>query len=232
MAALVVAAPAGAQVPLTPTGPAADPDSVLVEELVVTALEPGPAWWRVKDADTTVYVLGVPSLAPKRMQWDRTVFERRLAGATYADNHEFAWDLADIKGSIAHARELLDRLDHERRAPVGERSVDLSLAVAGDGDPRVARDRDDLRRLAVGGQVHEHDGVGALRPRLPLRRVARGDAAVGAEHEEVHGFRRDLGVRGCRLGPVLEPLERVGEPLDVVVELALELDCRYLGPTE
>jgi uncharacterized protein YbaP (TraB family) len=81
MAALVVAAPAGAQVPLTPTGPAADPDSVLVEELVVTALEPGPAWWRVKDADTTVYVLGVPSLAPKRMQWDRTVFERRLAGA-------------------------------------------------------------------------------------------------------------------------------------------------------
>jgi hypothetical protein len=82
IAALALAAPAGAQVPLTPTSPPAnDPDAVLVEELVVTALEPGPAWWRVKDADTTVYVLGVPSLAPKRMQWDRTVFERRLAGA-------------------------------------------------------------------------------------------------------------------------------------------------------
>src|SRR3954466_9085868 len=82
LAAPVRAAPAGAQVPLTPAGPAAaDPDAVLVEELVVTALEPGPAWWRVKDADTTVYVLGVPSIAPKHMAWDRTVFERRLMGA-------------------------------------------------------------------------------------------------------------------------------------------------------
>lgn len=42
---------------------------------------PGPAWWRVSDADTTVYVLGVPSLAPKRMEWDRAIFERRLEGA-------------------------------------------------------------------------------------------------------------------------------------------------------
>ena len=61
--------------------PADDPDATLVEELVVTGRLPGPAWWRVVDADTTVYVLGVPSLAPKRMQWDRAIFERRLAGA-------------------------------------------------------------------------------------------------------------------------------------------------------
>lgn len=58
-----------------------DPDATLVEELVVTARLPGPAWWRVSDGDTTVYVLGTPSLAPKHMQWDRSVFERRLEGA-------------------------------------------------------------------------------------------------------------------------------------------------------
>lgn len=81
LAALVLAAPAGAQVPLTPAPNAPDPDAVLVEELVVVGREPGPAWWRVMDADTTVWVMGVPSLAPKRMEWDRTVFERRLAGA-------------------------------------------------------------------------------------------------------------------------------------------------------
>ena len=63
------------------TAPADDPDATLVEELVVTGRLPGPAWWRVIDADTTVYVLGVPSLAPKRMQWDRAIFERRLVGA-------------------------------------------------------------------------------------------------------------------------------------------------------
>lgn len=71
-------APAAAQAPPLPVD---DPDATLVEELVVTARLPGPAWWKVSDADTTVYVLGVPSIAPKRMQWDRGVFERRLQGA-------------------------------------------------------------------------------------------------------------------------------------------------------
>ena len=58
-----------------------DPDATLVEELVVTARLPGPAWWRVSDADTTVYVLGIPSIAPKHQQWDRLIFDRRLTGA-------------------------------------------------------------------------------------------------------------------------------------------------------
>src|SRR5258706_15510986 len=70
--------PALAQTP--PTTPY-DPDAVLVEELVVVGRLPGPAWWSVSDADTTVYVLGSPTLAPKRMAWDRAIFEKRLAGA-------------------------------------------------------------------------------------------------------------------------------------------------------
>jgi len=73
-AAALTGAAAAAQVP-------PDPDAVLVEELVVVARDYGPAWWRVSDADTTVYVLGVPSTAPKHMAWDQSVFERRLAGA-------------------------------------------------------------------------------------------------------------------------------------------------------
>lgn len=73
----VLAVPARAQAPPVP----ADPDATLVEELVVVGRLPGPAWWRVSDGDTTVYVLGVPSLAPKRMEWDRAIFENRLNGA-------------------------------------------------------------------------------------------------------------------------------------------------------
>ena len=84
VAAAAVAWPALAQqgVPITPARPDPnDPDAVIVEELVVTARLPGPAWWSVSTSNSKVYVLGAPSLAPKKMSWDRSVFERRLAGA-------------------------------------------------------------------------------------------------------------------------------------------------------
>jgi hypothetical protein len=80
---MLAATPAPAQVVrLTPQQQDPnDPDGTLVEELVVTGRLPGPAWWRVSDADTTIYVLGAPSLAPKRQQWDQVIFNRRLEGA-------------------------------------------------------------------------------------------------------------------------------------------------------
>lgn len=77
---LLLATPVGA-VAQAPAGLPADPDAVLVEELVVTAREIGPAWWRVSDADSTVYVMGVPSVIPKGSGWDPSVLERRLEGA-------------------------------------------------------------------------------------------------------------------------------------------------------
>ncbi|HLZ75346.1 TraB/GumN family protein [Phenylobacterium sp.] len=81
--ALALATPAMAQVPLAASKPDPnDPDSVLVEELVVVGRLPGPAWWTVSNGTTTVYVLGSPSLAPKHMTWDRAIFERHLAGAS------------------------------------------------------------------------------------------------------------------------------------------------------
>ena len=82
VACMLAAQPTTAQIPLTAARPDPnDPDAVLVEELVVRGRLPGPAWWTVSDADTTVYVLGSPSLAPRHMDWDRAVFETRLKGA-------------------------------------------------------------------------------------------------------------------------------------------------------
>ncbi|WP_332764912.1 TraB/GumN family protein [Phenylobacterium sp.] len=76
---LALAVPASAQAPAVPDP--LDPDAVLLEELVVTAIDKGPAWWRVSDADTTVYVLGAPGVLPKGQAWDQAVLERRLNGA-------------------------------------------------------------------------------------------------------------------------------------------------------
>ena len=115
------ALPALAQAP----PPAAeDPDATLVEELVVRGRLPGPAWWRVSDADTTVYVLGVPSLAPKRMEWHRAIFERRLEGANLVIL-PFVNVRAKVGGSIGTAFNLMrlksggpfeERLDGGTRA--------------------------------------------------------------------------------------------------------------------
>lgn len=58
-----------------------DPEAVVVEALVVNAKLPGPAWWRISDGDTTIYMLGTLASLPKGMAWDTSVLSRRLNGA-------------------------------------------------------------------------------------------------------------------------------------------------------
>lgn len=59
-----------------------DPEARLVEELVVQARTPGPAWWKVSDADSTVWILGIADAdLPAGVAWDRRWAERRLQGA-------------------------------------------------------------------------------------------------------------------------------------------------------
>lgn len=76
-AAAVLAGPAGAQAPGL-----ADPEANVVEEFVVVARDRGPAWWRVSDDDTTVYILATPDAGlPPKMTWDTAGLERRLRGS-------------------------------------------------------------------------------------------------------------------------------------------------------
>ncbi|RAK51452.1 TraB/GumN family protein [Phenylobacterium deserti] len=60
-----------------------DPEGVLVEELVVSARLTGPAWWKVSDEDSTVYVMATPALATKDLTFDTSVLERCLEGAEH-----------------------------------------------------------------------------------------------------------------------------------------------------
>ncbi|CAN5240189.1 TraB/GumN family protein [soil metagenome] len=63
------------------SGQEGEEDQNLVAELVVKPSEPGPAWWRVSDADSRVYILIFPDTSIRDMPWDKTVLERRMAGA-------------------------------------------------------------------------------------------------------------------------------------------------------
>lgn len=67
--------------PQPPPPPPDDVEATVVEELVVQARLPGPAWWKVSDADSAVYVLGLPDALPKGTAWDTSVLKRRLQGA-------------------------------------------------------------------------------------------------------------------------------------------------------
>jgi hypothetical protein len=58
-----------------------DPEANVVDELVVAAKLPGPAWWRISDGDTTIYMLGTLHSLPDKQPWDRSVLERRMNGA-------------------------------------------------------------------------------------------------------------------------------------------------------
>lgn len=73
--ALLAASPAAAQF-----APTLDEGATLVEELVVRAYG-GPAWWRVSDANNTVFVLADPGFIPDGVSFDQTLLERRLENA-------------------------------------------------------------------------------------------------------------------------------------------------------
>ncbi|MDQ0464871.1 hypothetical protein QO010_002655 [Caulobacter ginsengisoli] len=62
--------------------PVEDPEGTLVEALVVAPRTPGPAWWKVSDGDTTVWILAMPEGGlPPGVAWDQSVVARRLKGA-------------------------------------------------------------------------------------------------------------------------------------------------------
>jgi len=118
------AAPVPAQPPAADPALPPDPDAVMLQELVVVARDRGPAWWSVSNGNSTVYVLGAPSLAPKRTPWDTVTLDRRLQGA-----HAVILPFQDVKvhlsGSLGAAWNLMrlrsvhpfeDSLDEATRA--------------------------------------------------------------------------------------------------------------------
>lgn len=91
-----------------PQPPSADPEANIVEELVVTARHPAPAWWRVEKNGATVWILGVlDTPIPPDVTWRREDLEKHLRGA---DNlivgPRLQAGLGDLFGLIGLWREL------------------------------------------------------------------------------------------------------------------------------
>lgn len=81
-----------------------DPEANIVEELVVQAKAPGPAWWMVSDEDTTVYILAIgEDPLPAGVTWDRRFVDRRLKGA----NSLIVATRVNLKGGLGDVPALL-----------------------------------------------------------------------------------------------------------------------------
>ena len=107
--------------PVHGQGPAqvADPEAHIVEELVVRGREPGPAWWRVSDRDTTVFIFAVPDgPIPPGVGWDRSALERRLKGAnTVIGPPSFEAGLRDIPAALWLRAQLKSKVPMETTLP-------------------------------------------------------------------------------------------------------------------
>jgi len=211
-----------------------DPEANVVESLVVQAKLPGPAWWKVSDGDTTIYVLGIPGSVPQRLDWDTSVLDRRLDGAfvllTPAVNRT---QLADLPIFLRTRRRLKDGSSLTQVAPDLAARLDrawnrthasgdwrdwkplgagLMLSAAARNDARLTTSQPDrtINRLA-----RKHG--------VPMRPAAIYEAtplleAVVAQHSEAAGL-------ACLEG-VLDEVEAGPEPIRRAARAWAEGDVR------
>ena len=189
MAGLVLVAAPVARTQTVPALPE-DPGAAVVEELVVQAKEPGPAWWVVKDGDSTVYILGMPGgRIPPKSAWDRRWLDRRLKGANsliLADSVRVSVGISSFGEAMRLYRSLRSDIPLETRLqdPLRSRFVAArekvgrpaaryakwtpfvaSMMLLGDSTPRGWVDpRDDILKVARKAKVR--------RVEVPARNVS------------------------------------------------------------
>ncbi|WP_184722727.1 TraB/GumN family protein [Caulobacter sp.] len=151
-----------------------DPQANVVEALVVSARLPGPAWWRVSDADTTIYILGTPGALPKGMAWDTSVLDRRLDGA-FAVVTAAAWraGVTDIPALLKLRKAMKGDEAWARRAPELATRTERAWAAVDRKDPDGWKDwKPVMIALQLGGKAMERSDLQAAEPAKTVRKLA------------------------------------------------------------
>jgi TraB/PrgY/gumN family len=127
-AVLLMIAPAVALAQTPPAGvqpPPADAeeaiavpaDAVNLEAIVVSGRQPGPGLWKVSRGENVLWILGTQNPLPKRMEWDSTRVERRIA----ASQQVLLSPSVDLDADIGFFRRLtlIPSLFKARKSPDG-----------------------------------------------------------------------------------------------------------------
>jgi len=153
---------------------ARDPEAAIVQELIVTAPNGGPAWWSVTKGGSTVWILGTPSDLPKGVSWDQRVLDRRLSQSRQVLMPPVAHaGLLDIFGIIAAQRRLKSRAPLEARAPapLGSKFIAAAATLG-----RAPRDYDHWNGLMAGVMMsvdfRRKAGLDLFAPLPAIRRAA------------------------------------------------------------
>ncbi|MET3663496.1 TraB/GumN family protein [Caulobacter sp. 1776] len=152
-----------------------DPQANVVEALVVSAKLPGPAWWRVTDADTTVYVLGTPGALPKGMSWDTSVLERRLDGAFAVLTQPVARaGLTDVPAMLKLRKSLKGDGAWARRSPALAARLQRAWTAVEPKDPDGWKDwKPLLVALQLDGKADRKAELQSSEPEKTIARLAR-----------------------------------------------------------
>lgn len=217
---LVLALTAASGVRAQTAGAIDDPQANVVEALVVSAKLPGPAWWRVSDADTTIYVLGAPAALPKGMAWDRSVLDHRLDGAfAVVTPSEWRAGLTDLPAMLRLRKSLKDDGAWTLRAPALSARLQRAWAAADPRDPMGWKDWKPLFiALRLSGKVDKSAELQAMEPDRTIAAMAR-----------KHGLKASP-VQVRKAMPMLKSLVREHSEEAGLTCLSETLDAVELGP--
>jgi hypothetical protein len=148
-----------------------DPEANVVDELVVNASLPGPAWWRITDEDTTIYLLGVLQALPEDQGWDTSVLERRLTGAfAVILPPQGKAGIGDIPAALALRGKLKSNTPLDTAAPGLASKLARARATLGKA-PDAYRQWSPLGAGAI--MAGDYRKVARLEPAEPERAIAR-----------------------------------------------------------
>lgn len=202
-AALAVAAPANAQV-------RTDPEATVVEGLLSTAALKGPPWWKAEKNGRTVYIMGLPTTAPRDLDWDRRLVGWRMDRAQRIIlPAQFKTDVEDrrFNSEAALPPELAARIEAARvklGAPPARYQRVQPLTIA-------ARISEDFKRAA---DLEWESGYRGFHNTAALHLFTRKtDAGMWAPK-----FPVDMETQTACLEGVLEAVEAGPEPFRVAAE--------------
>jgi TraB/PrgY/gumN family len=199
-----------------------DPEATVVEAVVVNGRLPGPAWWKVSDSDTTIFILGLPPSLPKAMAWDSSVLDNRLNGAfAYITPPTARATLTDIPALLKLRKSLLAERPLEQNSPALAARLSRAWAAADPKSPDDWRDWKPLgAALFLAAKASKGTGLEYSQPEKAIAKLARKNRikvraaasykalpmmnAVARQHGEAAGL-------AC-LEDVLDDIDRGPEP--------------------